>query len=259
MPALIIENLVKKYKEKKIIENLSFFVKKGEFFIITGPNGSGKTTIVKTLAGIINKTAGKVLIFNKDINKYKTKELALKIDFVAQQNFLDFSFYVKEIVLMGRFPHMNFLGMEKQKDIDIAEESMVFTGVDNLKNRAMESLSGGEQQRVFIARSICQRSEIMILDEPTASLDISHQIRIMELLKKLKNKNRITIIMVSHDLNLASMYADRILLLKHGKIIKTGKPENVLKKDILEDVYDCRLYVDKTPSGNPRIIPAPLS
>ena len=159
---------------------------------------------------------------------------------------------------MGRSPHLGILGLEQEIDLEIAKQAIAFTGVEHLANRKMDQLSGGELQRVFLARAICQEPQIMLLDEPTASLDLAHQGKIMDLMEKLKKEKGVTIVMVSHDVNLAAMYADRLLLLKDGKIVSCGLPGEVLTYQTLEEAYGCKLLVDESPLGkSPRITLVP--
>ncbi|MCP4627491.1 MAG: ABC transporter ATP-binding protein, partial [bacterium] len=170
----------------------------------------------------------------------------------------NFPFTVTEFVLMGRSPYQGMLGIPREKDIEIADRAISFTDVRHLKNRKLDQLSGGERQRVFIARAICQETQIILLDEPTASLDLAHQIRVMDLMEKLKKEKDVTVVMVSHDVNLAAMYGDTLLLLKDGKIIGQGTPDDVLTFEILEKAYGCTLLVDENPLGKfPRVIPVP--
>ena len=194
----------------------------------------------------------------KDIRSYGRKALARRIAFVPQHVPMDFPFTVSNVVLFGRAPHLGTFGLESRKDLEQAKQAMAFTEVDNLASRRMDQLSGGERQRVFIARAICQAPEIMILDEPTAALDIAHQMRIMDLMEKMKQEKGITVLMVSHDVNLAAMYADTLLLLKNGSLAKWGPPDQVLSYETLEPVYGCPLLVDESPLGNlPRVTPVP--
>ena len=159
---------------------------------------------------------------------------------------------------MGRTPHLGILGMEGKKDYQLAEEAMRFTDVAHLAGRKLFQLSGGELQRVIIARAICQQPEIILLDEPTTALDPAHQLRIMDLMEKLRQQQGTTVIMVSHDLNLASMYGDRILLLKDGRVVVTGTPHEVLNRRLLEETYGCMMHVDENPLGGvARVTPVP--
>jgi len=256
--AVDITNLSFAYRNNTVLNNLSFSVSEGEFFIIIGPNGSGKTTLMKIIAGILKTKIGGLKVFNQPLKEYKRKDLAKTIAIVPQMAAPDFPFTVTELVLMGRSPHLNVLGLEQENDLEIAQNAMAFTEVEHLAHRKTDQLSGGECQRVFIARAICQEPKIILLDEPTASLDLAHQVKIMDLMRKLKNELGMTIIMVSHDVNLAAMYSDRVLLLKNEEIVGIGKPDEILTLDILKKTYDCRLLVDESPVGRfPRITLVP--
>ncbi|MCP4159193.1 MAG: ABC transporter ATP-binding protein [Deltaproteobacteria bacterium] len=252
---LKIENLSHSYTEKSTLNKLSFNISRGDFFIIAGPNGSGKTTLLKLLAGIEKIQRGGVRIFGKNLSKYSKRELAQKVAYVPQYIPSEFPFTVFETVLQGRTPHSGILGINSEKDIGITKKAMSFTGVDRHHKKNVGKLSGGEKQRVQIARAICQEPSIIFLDEPTASLDIAHQIKIMDLMKELTKKG-VTVVMVSHDINLASMYADTILLLKNGAIVTMGDADSVLKREILEKTYECKILVDINPvNKRPRINP----
>ncbi len=249
MYSVELKNISFKYEKEKFLEDISFSINEKEFFIIIGPNGSGKTTLLKIIANLLKPLNGNVFISGKKTYDYTNKLLSKKISFVTHKTFSDVPFTVEEFVLLGRFPHINTMfGFETKEDINIANASMEYFDVFKLKDKKIKELSSGEQKRVSIARAFCQKSEIMLLDEPTNTLDIFHKMKIMNLMKSLK-KN-ITIVMVLHDINLASMYADRILLMKKGKIEKIGEAKDIVKKDILERVYNCSLFVDKSPFGD---------
>lgn len=251
-------NLSYGYQEQSVFKNLSFVVPKGGFFIIIGPNGSGKTTLMKVISGIKRPDKGKLYISGKAIEQYSRRSLAKTLAMAPQMTSMDFPFTVAEVVLMGRSPHKGLLGFDSQADLQAAHQAMTFTGVEHLSERKHTQLSGGEQQRVLIARAICQEPEIILLDEPTASLDLAHQVRVMDLMEQLQKEKGVTIIMVSHDINLACMYAQTLLLLKDGKIVSIGSPEQVLNYETLEKAYDCTLLVDQNPLGNfPRITLVP--
>jgi iron complex transport system ATP-binding protein len=256
--ALEIDGLRYAYGRAAVIRDVTFRVARGDFFIIIGPNGSGKTTLMKLIAGIAKTDAGRLDILGTPISQYKKKDLARKIAFVPQTIPIDFPFTVSELVLMGRSPYQGMLGIEKGRDAEKAEEAMAFTGVAHLADRKINELSGGERQQVFIARAICQEPEIILLDEPTAALDLAHQVRIMDLMERLKREKQITIVMVSHDVNLAAMYGSRLLLLNQGKVMNIGLPEEVLTFEILEKSYGCTLLVDESPLGRfPRVTLVP--
>jgi len=256
--AVDIKNISYYYGDNPVLKNLSFSVRKGDFFIIIGPNGSGKSTLMNAVSGILHCQEGKVEIFDRSIQSYNRKDLAKTIAFVPQMFPADFPFSVTEMVLMGRSPHLGMLGLEKEEDIKLAKQAMNFTEVKHLAHRKLNQLSGGERQRVFIAKAICQEPQVILLDEPTASLDLAHQVKIMDLMDRLKREKGITIIMVSHDLNLAAMYGDRLLLLNRGQVVSLGLPQEVLTLQRLETTYGCRLLVDESPLGKfPRITLVP--
>jgi cobalamin transport system ATP-binding protein len=258
--AVNIEDLGHAYGDGKypVLQDISFSIAEGEFFIIIGPNGSGKTTLLKLISGIANPIQGQIDVLGKPLNSYPRRKLAHKIAMVPQLSHEDFPFTVMDIVLMGRSPHLGLLGIENDTDRQLARDAMRFTGIEPLANRKLDQLSGGERQRVSIARAICQQPDIILLDEPTAALDLAHQVKIMDLMEHLVKQDGYTVVMVSHDLNLAAMYADRILLLNQGKIFDLGPPGQVLTFEKLERVYGCTLLVDNNPLGDcPRLIPVP--
>ncbi len=255
---LNIENISLNFRDKLILSNVSFSVASGEFFVIIGPNGAGKTSLLKVLGGLQKAQHGFVTVKDKNILQYRRRSLSQIIAMVPQQIEVGFPFSVAETVIMGRTPHLGLLGMEGKNDFHIAEEAMRFTDVAYLAERKLFQLSGGELQRVIIARAICQQPEIILLDEPTTALDPAHQLKIMDLMEKFRREHGTTIIMVSHDLNLASMYGDRLLLLKEGRVVKTGEPKSVLNKELLEASYGCRMQVDESPLGQvARVTPIP--
>jgi len=256
--AIDIRDLHHAYKEAVILKNLTFAIPKGLFFIVIGPNGSGKTTLLKTLAGVERLQEGRIEISGAALGSYSRRALARQIALVPQTVQIDFPFTVLEVILMGRAPHLGMLGLEQPQDLEVARQAMTFMEVDGLANRQLDQLSGGERQRVFIARALCQDPRIILLDEPTASLDIGHQILVMDLMQKLKQDRAITVVMVSHDINLAAMYGDRLLLLQEGRILAAGRPEQVLTFETLEQAYGCAVLVDENPLGGiPRVTPVP--
>ncbi|OQY02208.1 MAG: ABC transporter [Desulfobacteraceae bacterium 4572_123] len=256
--AVSVERLEFTYATEPVLQEVSFAVAQGDFFVIIGPNGSGKTTLMRMLAGTLKARSGQVQILNEPIESFSRKALARQIALVPQLEALDFPFRVSQFVLMGRAPHLGILGLEQASDFEIARQAMAFTAVEHLAARKMSQLSGGERQRILIARAICQQSKIILLDEPTASLDLAHQIQVMDLMKNFQQEKGVTIVMVSHDVNLASIYGDQLLLLKKGRIVKQGQPGKVLNFQDLEHAYGCKLLVDESPLGKfPRVTPVP--
>ncbi|OPX20407.1 MAG: ABC transporter [Desulfobacca sp. 4484_104] len=258
IPAVRVENLGVSYGKRAILHNLSFQIPNGSFFIIIGPNSSGKTTLLKTMAGVVKPQQGVVEILGKPLADYAKKTLAQKIAVVPQYTPTDVPFKVLEVVLMGRSPHLSLAGLEQKRDLEIAAAAMAVTRVDHLADRRLDQLSGGELQRVVIARALCQQPRLIMLDEPTASLDLAHQVNIMDLLEGLREERGLTVIMISHDVNLAAMYGDQLLLLKEGRIVSLGTPRQVLTYAELEQAYDCMLLVDDNPLRDvPRVTLVP--
>jgi iron complex transport system ATP-binding protein len=254
MNSITVHDLCVAYRQTPILDNISVEIKPGEFFIIIGPNGAGKTTLLKALASLLPLNKGNIDILGRPLTDYSKRQLAQVAAMVPQQVSTDFPFTVEETVLMGRSPHLGILAIEGKDDIAIAKQAMEFTDVAHLADRSLDQVSGGERQRVIIARAICQQPKIILLDEPTAALDPSHQLKIMNLMQRLRKEQQVTVIMVSHDLNLAGSYGDRLLLLKDGRIEKTGTPDEVLSEEQLTASYSCTLFVDKNPvTDKPRV------
>jgi iron complex transport system ATP-binding protein len=256
--AIAVSDLNLYFSNKQILRDLTFQVEAGKFFIIIGPNGSGKTTLLRAMAGLLKIATGSISIFERSLADYSRRELARVVAVVPQQIPVDFPFRVAETVLMGRSPHLGLAALERKEDFTLADEAMQFTDIAHLADRRLDQLSGGERQRVVIARALCQQPQIVLLDEPTAALDPAHQMKIMDLMERLRQERNTTVIMVSHDLNLAAMYGKQMLLLKEGGIESLGTPHEVLNRELLERIYGCAMQVDSNPLGNiPRIIPIP--
>jgi iron complex transport system ATP-binding protein len=243
-----------RYHEEWVLQEVSFRVEKGEFVGVIGPNGSGKTTLLKILYRLLAPQKGKVLFELVSMKKMDRRDIAKRIAVVAQETQLLFPFSVVETVLMGRSPYLGHLMFESEKDLEIARKAMEWTKVLPFSDRPVEELSGGERKRVFIARALAQEPEVILLDEPTANLDIQHQIDFLDLILTLNRERGLTIVMASHDMNIASEFCDRLILLQGGRIFQTGTPEEVMTKENIESVYGCEVWIDQHPiSGMPRI------
>ncbi len=257
MSVVAIRGLNLSYDGRQILHQVDLTVEQGEFLVIIGPNGTGKTSLLKAMAGLI-KSEGKIEILGKPLASFGRRELARQLAVVPQQPPLDFPFTVAETVLMGRAPYLGLLELEKVRDLELARRAMEFTGIDHLSDRRLDELSGGERQRVLIARAVCQEPRLILLDEPTASLDPAHQVKIMDLMEDLRRESGVTVIMVSHDLNLAAMYGRRLLLLTDGRVGATGSPAEVLTVARLEASYGCRMMVENAGmAGVIRVFPVP--
>jgi iron complex transport system ATP-binding protein len=255
---LRVNDLYGGYYKEDIIRGLSLDVNQGDFLVIIGPNGSGKTTLLRLATRVLPARNGEVLYKNENIAQMNLKEFCCKVAFVSQDIATGFSFTVMESVLMGRIPHLRRLQFETKKDIEIALEKLTLTDTLSLKDKRIDELSAGERQRVVIARSLAQEPELLFLDEPTSHLDIGHQIQTLDLLKKLNRKNNLTIVMILHDLNLASAYANRIALLNKGVVFKEGNPEEVLTYQNIEAVYKTVVLVNNNPlTGKPNVVLVP--
>ena len=254
MPILQIKDIGFGYEKKRVLSRVSFDAKKGEIIGIIGPNGSGKTTLLKIIDGLLFPQEGEILVEGENLRQKNRKELARIIAFVPQEFSLVFPFSVQEIVMMGRYPHLSNLRFEGNDDYRIVREAMEMTDTLHLSERMIHHISGGERQRVLIARALAQKPRIMLLDEATAFLDIKHQIALFELIKKLNKLQDLTVIVVTHDINLAGQYTDRIILLQDGKIHSIGTPELVITEDNINEVYEADVLVDKNPrTGAPRV------
>ena len=245
------------YANRQILHQVDLVVEQGAFLVIIGPNGTGKTTLLKALAGLI-PSAGEIEILGRPLSSYSRRELARQLAMVPQHPTGDFPFTVAETVLMGRSPHLAIFELEGEKDRNLARRAMEFTDVAHLASRRLDELSGGERQRVIIARAICQEPQLILLDEPTASLDPAHQVRIMDLLERLRRERGMTVIMVSHDLNLAAMYGEQLALMHGGRINALGTPAEVLTEVGLSVCYGCQMEVFRTGLAGPLcIFPVP--
>ncbi len=243
-----------RYHEEWVLREVSFRVEKGEFVGVIGPNGSGKTTLLKLLYRLLAPQRGEILFELVPMKKMDRRDIAKRIAVVAQETQLLFPFSVLETVLMGRSPYLGHLMFESEKDLEIARKAMEWTKILPFSERPVEELSGGERKRVFIARALAQEPDVILLDEPTANLDIQHQIDFLDLILTLNRERGLTIVMASHDMNIASEFCDRLILLQGGRIYQTGTPEEVVTKENIEGVYGCEVWIDRHPiSGMPRI------
>ena len=221
-------------EKNNILKDINIEVDNKEVVGIIGPNGSGKSTLLKCIYRVLKPNDGAILLDNVDIKDMSVKESSKRLAVLSQHNNYNFDFTVKDIVLMGRSPHKKFMERDNKNDYDIANEALKKVDMFEFKDRSFQSLSGGEQQRVILARALAQQPQCLILDEPTNHLDIKYQLQLMRIVKGLG----IEVIAAIHDLNIAAMYCDKIYVLKDGEIIKNGKPKDVLTQELIKDVYE---------------------
>jgi len=235
------------YGAKKILDGISFTAEKGELIGIVGPNGSGKTTLLKVLDGILKPKFGSVYLDGRKIQEMGIDEIARNIAVVPQDLSTDTEFTVFEMVMMGRIPHLGKFSIETIEDEVEVEKWMKLTETLHLADRKMSEISGGERQRVIIARALAQEPRVLLLDEPTANLDVCYQLQIMDLLKKLTREFKLIVICAIHDLNLASRYCDRLILLRDGRIAAMGKPIEVITTENLRKVFEVEVKINYDP------------
>lgn len=241
------KNLNWAYNETKVLEDISIDIRFGTFTGILGPNGAGKTTLLKQILNLLKVEKNSIFIRGLDIKSYTRKDLAKIEAYVPQSVKFDFSFTVEQVVLMGRTPFLGRFERESSKDIKISEWAMKETGVLELRNKLITHLSGGELQRVIIARALTQEPILLALDEPTSHLDIHHQINILSILRTLAKKEGLTIVAVLHDINHALEYCDNLFLLDRGSIVKSGSPENVITPKLMKEVYNLNVKITENP------------
>ena len=228
------ENINITLEKNNILKGINIEVDNKEVVGIIGPNGSGKSTLLKCIYMVLKPNDGAILLDNVDIKDMTVKESSKRLAVLSQHNNCNFDFTVKDIVLMGRSPHKKFMERDNKEDYDIVNEALKKVDMFEFKDRSFQSLSGGEQQRVILARALAQQPQCLILDEPTNHLDIKYQLQLMRIVKGLG----IEVIAAIHDLNIAAMYCDKIYVLKDGEIIKNGKPKDVLTQELIKDVYE---------------------
>ncbi|MFV0527901.1 MAG: ABC transporter ATP-binding protein [Lachnospiraceae bacterium] len=236
-----IEGLNYSYGEKMAADHVSIDVKEGEFVGLIGPNGSGKSTVLKNVYRGLTPDSGTITLDGENLLTMPYKKSALKMAVVGQENDVPFDFMVEEIVAMGRSPHKKLFDIDSVHDKEMVHHALEHLGMEHMAKRNYLHLSGGEKQRVIIARAVAQESDFFILDEPTNHLDVSYQIQIFDFIKRLK----VTVLSAIHDLNMAALYCDRIYVLKAGKIILEGTPEEVLTPENIYDVYGVKSSVVK--------------
>jgi iron complex transport system ATP-binding protein len=258
MSTLSLSNLTAGYGRRPVLRGVSLSVRAGEVLALVGPNGAGKSTLLRCISGVVRASSGAIRLDDLDLQRLSAAARARLVAVVPQMVHLPEAFTVSEIVLMGRTPHLPIWAGESRQDCAVAWAAMKKTQTDDLVDRRAQELSGGEQQRVIIARALTQEPRVLLLDEPTAHLDLKHQLGILELVRGLAHEHGLAVMMTLHDLNQAAAYADRLALLKQGEIVAEGDAHSVLTAQRLGDVYGVRVIVGQHPENGSLFI-APVA
>ena len=255
---LVINRLSFSYNSIAALKDVELELSLNEVLSIVGPNGSGKSTLLKCIDRILKPSQGAVLVDCRDVANIGLGELAKIIGYVPQSSTSTFPFTVFDMVLMGRKPYIRW--SVSTSDKEIVAEILKFLGISELAARHFDELSGGEQQKVIVARALAQQPQILLLDEPTSNLDIKHQLEVLSIIKDLTRSRQLSVIMAMHDLNLASRFSDKMLMLKHGWVFAVGTPESVLTEENIESVYGVKSHVTNSVLDSPQVTPiAPIA
>jgi ABC-type cobalamin/Fe3+-siderophores transport system ATPase subunit len=256
---LFAENLQVRYGDRQVLSDISFRVASGSILGVIGPNGAGKTTLIRALSGVIPLSAGRVLAQDGDMAKLAPVERARRVAVVPQARSLPASFTGWQLVLLGRTPHLNWLGHVSATDEGCVKQALERAQALDLAGRRLGELSGGEQQRLLLARALAQDAPILLLDEPTTHLDLQHQIGLLDKVRELARSEGLAVVVALHDLNLVSRYTDQVALLVEGRLRAMGTPEEILQPELLSQVYQVPLQLLHTAAtGRPVILPAIL-
>jgi len=266
---ILVDNVRKSYGDALVLDKVSFQVADGEFFGIIGPNGSGKSTLVKLLSAVERADAGQIMLDGKEADRHTRKALARWMAVLQQEALPPIGFTVREVVEMGRYPFQNWLGEEAAQAGARAAESSVTggslideilerLGLTDLADRPLAHLSGGERQRAALGKTMAQQPRLLLLDEPTTYLDIGHQIQLMDRIGEWRRETGMTVVAVLHDLNLAALYCDRLLLLHQGKVVEIGAPQELLRAELIREVYGIAPVIVTHPVGGwPQLLLSP--
>ncbi len=247
------------YRAVNVLQDINLHLTPGQFYGLIGPNGSGKSTLLDLLTATRSLQSGQILFQERPLDGFTKKELAVRIALVPQQFAMGFDFTVADLVLMGRYPHIPRFSNPTVRDLDLVEEAMAVMQIQSLRHRLISDLSGGEKQRVVVARALAQDTEVLVLDEATANLDIHHTIEIMHVIRKLVRDQGRTVIAAIHDLNLAAAFCDQVIVLKEGRIFNTGPVAEVLTSQLIAEVFQVEAEVQAATTSLPQRIHYTLS
>ena len=254
--ALHVKDVSVGYGERTVLETLNVDIKRGAVTSIVGPNGCGKSTLLRTMSRLLNPTKGEIVLDGKSIHDIPTRKLATQLGLLPQSPIAPDGIVVADLVGRGRTPHQGILGRWSQQDYDIVAEALETTGISDLAERSIDELSGGQRQRVWIAMALAQRTDTLLLDEPTTYLDVKHQLDVLDLLTELNRDRGTTIVMVLHDLNLAARYSDELVAVSGGKVFAHGHPREVITKENVKSVFGIDSVIITDPvSDQPAVMP----
>lgn len=234
---IAVENLSFSYADKNVLSNVSFIIPAGSIVTIAGTNGCGKSTLLKCMSGALKFDSGIISYGGRDMKSYKTKEFAAKTAFLSQSHHIPYDLTVRDLVSFGRYPHLRIGGFLSADDRRIIEQALEAVGIEEFQHKNVCTLSGGERQKVWIAMTLAQEAEVLLLDEPTTFLDIAHQLDVLELLKNLNKTKGITVVMVLHDINHAVRYSDYVTVISKGNVYRNGSPGDIIDECFFSDVY----------------------
>ncbi|MEE8618865.1 MAG: heme ABC transporter ATP-binding protein [Dehalococcoidales bacterium] len=258
MISLQISQVYFSYFDGLVLHDINLSIRAGEMVGLLGPNGSGKTTLIKLVSGILKPGQGEIRLDGSSLSRLSRKSVARSLAVVPQQFHIPFAFTVGEVVMLGRIPFLKAFAEESKVDSQFVANALELVGISELKERRFDELSGGERQKVILAMALAQQPRLLLLDEPIVHLDIAHQVEILELVKRLNMEQGLTVIGAMHDLNLAALYFDRLILLKEGRIWADGVPAQVLTEDIIRNVFSASVRVEPHPvTGVPHIVVMP--
>ncbi|MCH4891040.1 ABC transporter ATP-binding protein [Acidaminobacter sp. JC074] len=256
---LLAENMYVGYDGVDVVKNFNYHFEKGKISTIIGPNGSGKSTVLKAVSRLLKTSSGDIRLNEKDIKSYKTKSLSQMMAVLSQVNYAPSDFSVRDLVSFGRAPYRRWYEVNSREDDKVVDWAIEVTRLGDLQHKRVVQLSGGERQRAWIAMALSQQPKVLLLDEPTTYLDVCHQFEVMELVKDLNKTLGLTVVMVLHDLNQASIYSDNICLLRKGEIVCHGCPRSVMTPEIIKDVFNVRVDVSTDDlTGKTTVIPRGL-
>lgn len=238
---VVVQDVSKRYGDKYVVQDVSVEIPKGKITAFIGPNGAGKSTLLSIVSRLIAQDEGEIYIDGRNIRQSRSNDLAKKISILKQTNHINLRLTIRELVSFGRFPYSQ--GRLKKEDWQYVDEAIEYMGLTEIQHKFLDQLSGGQRQRAYIAMVLAQDTEYILLDEPLNNLDLKHSVQIMKVLRRLVDELGKTIVIVLHDINFASCYADHIVAMKHGRIVKQGSTDEIINRQVLRDIYDMEIDI----------------